>query len=329
MRIGSMTRRESFQLVAGAVVSATASGCRNHRPSGPGEERKQTTRVRNEFETLRTAVVHDGKNAIDITMDDHRKFVSPAELAKHPEAGPSSKDRLIEQHGRFRQLLAEQGVTLISPDTQGEAFCQVFTRDPCFVIGERLFVGGLKDEWRHPETVGLKRFRDRVDQVVDLSGDGAIIEGGDVMVLDSNRRVLVGMNQHTNEGGLRKLSEALAGSGVEVIKVPHEALHLDCCLAPLPNGEALYAPGKLPDSSVAALGKHFGRLIPLDREEAAVHLAANIFWLDERRVVSGDVTKKTNAMLREKGYEVLELDFSHLVALWGSFRCVVCPVERG
>ena len=26
---------------------------------------------------------------------------------------------------------------------------------------------------------------------------------------------------------------------------------------------------------------------------------------------------------------MIDLDFSDLVALWGSFRCVVCPLERG
>ena len=79
---------------------------------------------------------------------------------------------------------------------------------------------------------------------------------------------------------------------------------------------------------MSVLTKYFGGLIALVTEEAAVRLAANVFWLDERRVVSGLVTKKTNDLLREKGYEVIELDFSDLVSLWGSFRCVVCQIER-
>jgi N-dimethylarginine dimethylaminohydrolase len=286
-----------------------------------------SVRVRNEHAALKTAIVHGGGNAIDITMDDYRRLVPAEELANHPESGPSSRTKLFEQHARFRKLLADQGVALVSPDSQKDAFCQVFTRDPCFAVGDTLFVGGLRDEWRHPETAGLGGIRESVGRVVPLSDGGATIEGGDVMVLDPGNRVLVGMNRHTNEAGFRLLANALGGS-VEVVAVPHHALHLDCCLAPLPNGEALYAANKLPDASLAVLGRYFSRLVPLDPCEAALHLAANVFWIDERRVVSGVAPKKTNALLRDMRYEVFELDFSDLVSLWGSFRCVVCPLER-
>jgi hypothetical protein len=55
-----------------------------------------TVRIQNEFGPLRTAIVHDGNNAIDITSDDHRRRASAEELARHPEAGPSSRVRLYE-----------------------------------------------------------------------------------------------------------------------------------------------------------------------------------------------------------------------------------------
>lgn len=148
------------------------------------------------------------------------------------------------------------------------------------------------------------------------------------MVLDEGRRVLVEMNRHTNEAGCGKLANHFARSGVEVIRVPHRALHLDCCLAPLPNRAAFYCASKLPNASVNVLRGCFKPLISLDPNEAELHLAANVFWINERKVVSSAVTGQTNRLLRDKGYEVIELDFSQLVCLWGSFRCVVCPLER-
>ncbi len=284
--------------------------------------------VHDEFGRLRMAIVHDGRNASDVTMADWRWTLPPSELARNPHLGPSSRARLVKQHTGLRKVLVMRGVTLLTPEAQHAASGQVFTRDPCFAIGERLFVGGLRDEWRHDETIGLSDIRARCESVIDLSGDGATIEGGDVMVFGSGRRVLVGLSRHTNAAGFQKLSDALAGSGLDVVRVPHEALHLDCCLAPLPNGEALYAAAWLPKSSVAALARHFKRLIPLNRDEATRHLAANIVWLDRRTVVSSTATKKTNALLRGKGYVVIELAFSDLVRQWGGFRCAVCPVQR-
>lgn len=290
----------------------------------------RTVRVGDEFGALRTALVHDASNATNLTMEDHRRLIPADELRDHPETGPSSKERLIEQHARFRQVLADHGVTLLHPVTQADAFCQVFTRDPCFAIGDTLFVGKLRDPHRRSEIAGLIELRREVGNgnLIDLAGDDATIEGGDVLVLDQGRRVLVGMNRHTNEAGYGKLATHLARSGVDVIRVPHRALHLDCCLAPLPNGGALYCESKLSEPSVKVLQGCFAPLIPLNPKEAELHLAANVFWINKRKVVSNAPAVQTNRLLRRNGYEVVELDFSDLVHLWGSFRCVVCPLER-
>ena len=106
------------------------------------------------------------------------------------------------------------------------------------------------------------------------------------MVLKGGRLVLVGTNRHTNEAGIRNLRGHLAAAGANVVRVPHRALHLDCCLAPLPNGEALVAADHLPPETVSLLRTHFHELIPLIAREAALQLAANLLWLDETQVVS-------------------------------------------
>jgi N-dimethylarginine dimethylaminohydrolase len=287
-----------------------------------------TINVKDEFAHLRAALVHHALNAIDETMEDFRKHVGDDMLREHPESGPVFKHRVIEQQAQFLRLLEFNGTQLLRPDTQADAFCQVFTRDPCFAVGGTLFLGSLRDRYRHAEVAGLVGIGQEASAVASLWGDGAVIEGGDVFVLDEGRTVLVGMHRHTNEAGLRHLAAHLARQGSEVVAVPHKALHLDCCFAPLPNGEALVAADKLTDVARERLGRRF-RLQELDRAEAALHLAANLLWLDARRVVSGVAARKTNELLRTRGFEVYELDFSQLVCMWGSFRCVTCPLVRG
>jgi hypothetical protein len=46
----------------------------------------------------------------------------PEGRVKHPESRTSSKERLVEQHGRLRKLLADCGVNLFSPEPQMEAY---------------------------------------------------------------------------------------------------------------------------------------------------------------------------------------------------------------
>jgi hypothetical protein len=144
-----------------------------------------------------------------------------------------------------------------------------------------------------------------------------------VMVLQGGRLVLVGMNRHTNEAGFQNLSEHLTAAGANVVCVRHRALHLDCCLAPLPKGEALVAADHLRPETLSLLGAHFRELISLDRREAALHLAANLLWLDQTQVVSSVAVPKTNHVLRSMGYQVHELDFTALTAMWGSLGSVL------
>jgi len=114
---------------------------------------------------LRTAVVHDAGNAVDTTGEDLRRFTRAKELKDHPESGSSFKKRIIELHARFRKVLAENGVRLLSPAPQPEAFCQVFTRDPCFAVGDRLLVGSLRDKYRQAEIAGLSELRKQFTKV--------------------------------------------------------------------------------------------------------------------------------------------------------------------
>jgi N-dimethylarginine dimethylaminohydrolase len=285
--------------------------------------------IQDEFAPLQVALVHDGTNAVSLSMDEQRRLIPAEELRDHPEAGPVFCDRVVEQQAEFLKLLDFHGVTLLSPATQPAAFCQVFTRDPCFAVGNTLYLGSLRDAYRHPEVAGLVPIGQQVSKVASLWGCGARIEGGDVMVLKGGRLVLVGMNRHTNEAGVQNLREHLAAAGVNVVCVAHRALHLDCCLAPLPTGEALVTADHLPPETISLLSTHFRELIPLERREAALQLAANLLWLDETQVVSSAAARKTNHLLRSMNYEVHELDFTALTCMWGSFRCVTCPIRRG
>ena len=286
-----------------------------------------TTNVKDEFSPLRVVIAHDALNAIDLSMEDHRRLIAPELLLEHPETGPIFRHRVIEQQAQFLDFLNRNEVEVLPPNRQTAAFCQVFTRDPCFAVRDTLFLGSLRDSYRHSEVAGLVDIGRASSAVAALWGNGAMIEGGDVFVLDEGKTVLVGMNLHTKQAGFDHVTKHLRGLGVEVVAVPHKALHLDCCFAPLPSGEALIASDRLSDEGRQLLERRF-RLIELDSVEASLHLAANLLWLDERRVVSGSATRRTNELLRSKGYEVHELDSSQLVCMWGSFRCVTCPLVR-
>ena len=322
-----LTRRQLLVGLTSALGTTAIAGCQGMTSLADIGSVAGTVRIEDEFSPLRSAIVHDGSTARDVSIDDQRRIYPADLLAEHPETAASSRAKLLVQHEGFIKLLADAGVKLMSPVTQPGAARQMFARDPAFAIGRSFFVAQMSDPSRQPETLGLRELRQQLGNVVTFSSANALIEGGDVIVMDS-KRVLVGTHRNTNEAGYQALSAALMPAGIECIRVPHRALHLDCCFAPLPDGTAMIAALKLPEATLAVLRRYYRELIALDADEASRHLACNVLWLDKRRVVSGVGAKKTNAMLRGRGFRVSELDFSQLVALWGGFRDVVCPLER-
>jgi N-dimethylarginine dimethylaminohydrolase len=235
-----------------------------------------TINVKDEFSPLRVVIAHEALNAIDISMEDHRRLIEPELLQEHPETGPIFRQRVIEQQAQFLRFLRFNGVKVLSPNPQAAAWCQVFTRDPCFAVRDTLFLGSLRDPYRHPEVAGLMEIGRGSSAVAALWGNGAMIEGGDVFVINDGKTVLVGMHRHTNKAGFDHLAQHPHGPAVEVVAVPHKALHLDCCFAPLPNGEALIARDRLCDEGLQQLEHRF-HLIDLDPAEATLHLAANLY----------------------------------------------------
>lgn len=323
-----ISRRGCLATALGLAGWSTALRADDEVPEPDRPRTAPRLQVLDEFGSLRRVAVHDARNVVDVDHEEAVQFFGPDLMREHPETGAISKQAVVGQQSRFLELLARRGVELVFPLPVPDASSQVFTRDPSFVVGETLYLGVLRDAFRISEVHGLTPILDRADRVIDLEGPGVLIEGGDVLVLDGGRVVLVGTNRHTNDAGIHTLSAWLHQDGTRVVRVPHRALHLDCSLAPLPSGDALFVPSKLPERSVERVRPFFGKLIPVDRDEGTRNLAANLLWLDRENVVANRDARKTIKLLEALKYKVHPLEYANVVMMWGSFRCTTCPLLR-
>lgn len=311
--------------VAVASNIAAASGPQVERTPVP---RKLRPRVMDEFGPLEVAIVHDAQNVIDLSREHIEEGIDAETLRDHPESGAVLRKRVLEQHSEVLETLTHLGVKLLQPSSIDRAHSQIFTRDPSFVVGERFFVAAPRDAFRIPEIAGLGPIRNQLEATHDLVTDDVDIEGGDIIVLEGGETVLAGTHRHTNEAGLRALKAQIEPTGVRVIAVPHRALHLDCVLAPLPNGDVLVNPHRISEKAFARVRPLFAEVHLLDQHEALNYLAANVLWIDPETVFSSITAPRTNKLLRALGFRVVTFEYSQIVAMWGSFRCVVCPVVR-
>ncbi len=284
--------------------------------------------VYSEFDTLKIVLVHSAENVVDCSMDRWKQFLTPEEFTKHLETGPVDRNIFIEQIKSMHLFLEKKGVKLIYAKTIKNAVCQAFTRDPGFVIGNTFFIGSMRDHFRVDEANGFSELQKSFPQVQDLRNEGCQIEGGDVMIINKET-VFIGTGEISNQQGFDLVYFHLKNKGFKnIVRIKHEALHLDCCLSPLPNGKAFFAERLLPIESREILKNYFSEFIPLDRDEESINLAANFFWISPSEVMSNSNTPKTNIILKDFGYKVNVFDFSHVTRMWGSIRCTICPLLR-
>jgi N-dimethylarginine dimethylaminohydrolase len=296
--------------------------------------------VDNQDGELVTALFHKDieANATEITMEEQVRLLShdrlPGRLAMHPETGPVDRAKTIEQQHAVQRILEAHHVRLVSPVSVEGAFCQRFVCDSAGVVGDTLFSSrpnpkgkkrsGMADAWREDELKGLVRLKRDVRKLVEVAS--GIVEFGDVMPVNSGL-VFIGVGPETTDAeGAAFMIEQMKKMGREGVIIEHTGLHLDAALGI--KGEEALVTDRLPASSRDIVRRYVPNLVDVDEEEARLALATQFLSLSPETVMSTAQAPKTNALLREKGYEVLEPDQSELPHIWSAVRGIVCPLLR-
>lgn len=98
--------------------------------------------------------------------------------------------------------------------------------------------------------------------------------------------------------------------------------HLDTCFSVLDANSALIFPGALEDEGVALIRHFFARVIEVPEEEAVSGFACNAHCPDDQHVLIQRGNASTNQMLREAGFEVIEIDTDEFLKSGGSVFCM-------
>ncbi len=245
------------------------------------------------------------------------------ETQKHYMKDNINQDLAMTQHEQFRKTMGDLGIEVVELPAFDAFPEQVFTRDIGFTIGNKLFVSEMSCDIRQGEEKVLKNWLKENDiDYHDLkSGD---IEGGDVVV--DRHSVYVGLGDRTSLSSVEELASLL--EGYEVIPLPFQSkyLHLDCVFNVLSEKEALiYSPAFM-KNELELLSSRY-ELIEVTEQEQFT-MGTNILNLGSRKVLSLPMNKQVNEALRERGYEVVEVDLSEIIKSGGSFRCCSMPLLR-
>ena len=293
--------------------------------------------IQDEFSTLKKVIIGLG------TPYQQNKEQVANEIAEFPLVPNTARKQevlaltyptesiLIPEYEDYIATLEKYSVDVLRADPDvAYSFDYTCPRDIGFVIGGLFFIANMSvasraDEYR---TI-LHHLHDIEEENIRRAPEGAIYEGGDVILLDKTT-ILVGINQRTNGEGFEYLRESLSPLGYEVVPVYHSQLHLDCCLNPLGRGHILIHPGSLDGNSEntwqTLKGIEWITVDDIERE----HLATNVLSINHDTVIARDhpCCARVNRVLREKAYNVEEISFDGVTATGGSFRCASLVLSR-
>jgi N-dimethylarginine dimethylaminohydrolase len=245
------------------------------------------------------------------------------ETQRHFAKDNINMKRAMKQHQQFVKTMRENGVDVYKLPAIEKFPEQVFTRDIGFTIGETVFVSRMGSNIRDGEEKVLRNWL--LEHQVNLALiEGDRIEGGDVIV--HGDRVYIGVSGRTSEETIQELQSQVPD--MEVISVPFDPifLHLDCVFNILSEKEALVYPHAFEDKDLQLLASHF-ELVEVNKDEQFT-MGTNVLSIGDKKVLSLPCNKNVNRTLRERGFEVLEVDISEIIKSGGSFRCCSMPLYR-
>ena len=242
--------------------------------------------------------------------------VDPGRARAQWEALRDAYDRL----GMEVEVLAGQ------PDLPDMVFCANQTLPYLTPGGERgAVMSRMHAAQRKPEVEHYARFFRGVGYEVhdldpDLPGD---FEGmGDALWHPGRYLLWGGYGYRTDRAVYERFADKL-GFPIVALELTDPAFyHLDTCLCPLDEETALYYPGAFTDEGVAAIRRHFRRVLEAPEDEARELFACNAHSPDGRHVLIQRGCTTTNDLLRAAGFEPVELDTDEFLKSGGSVFCM-------
>ena len=241
---------------------------------------------------------------------------------------PKEEDVLLEVKS-FEDALVANGVQVLRP-TNIQDQNQIFTRDIGFVIGDFFIKANMKKESRKVEINGISHITNSFK--ILTPPDDAFIEGGDIVLWKDY--IFVGKSDRTNDAGYEFLKQNFKSK--KVVQIPlfvsddyqTNVLHLDCAFQPIGDDFAIfYADGfsVRPDALLDCFKKE--NLIQVNQQQM-IDMYPNIFSISQSKVVIEKSFVELKTKLLQKGFDVIEVNYSETSKLRGLLRCSTLPLKR-
>lgn len=232
------------------------------------------------------------------------------------------------EHNELIEIYKSNGVEVEILDATEDLTSMVFARDFGFNLSEGYVLGRFKEDVRREESKLYAAKLKEMGVPIIAECKNGVIEGGDFWQLDE-KTLAIGKLQRSDEEGIADLRAQLEPLGYTIMEVESKEayLHLDMIFNIVGEKTAVTYYDGLPDHFKAYLDGAGFDLIKVEEEGVFKHFC-NLQALGNKRVISLKINKDVNRQLRERGFEVFELDCEEILKTGGGPHCMTFPIER-
>ena len=234
-------------------------------------------------------------------------------LLTHQERVPIDIDLAARQWETYVEALHNAGWEVTEVDPADRCPDAVFVEDALVLFGDLAVVTRPGAAERRPETEAAERAAEALGLEMGHITEPAFLDGGDVLKI--GRTAYVGVGGRTNAAAIDQLTEMLTPRGWTVVAVPvAKVLHLKSAVTALPDGTVIGFPDLVDDPTV------FPSFLSVPEPSGS-----HVVLLDDRTLLMAADAPGSARLLRDRGYDIVEVDISEFEKLEG---CVTCLSVR-
>lgn len=203
----------------------------------------------------------------------------------------------------------------------------VFARDFGACLKDGYILGRFKHEYRKNERKAYEKKMQELNIPQLFKVHEGYFEGGDFFFLD-DKTIVIGLLERTNQIGYQEIKEHFKNQyEVIFVKSDPEFLHLDMCFNLIDEHLALICKDAFDISFLQELQKRNIELIEVSKEDIFRH-GLNVQALGDKKVLALKKNHDINLQIKQKGYEVIELDITEILKCGGGIHCMTFPLKR-
>lgn len=248
-------------------------------------------------------------------------------ISKHFKDHQLDKKKIDEEFNLLVQTYHNLGIEVFFLSPSETYPDSVFARDFGACLKDGYILGRFKHEYRKNERKAYEKKMQKLNIPQLFKVHEGYFEGGDFFFLD-DKTIVIGLLERTNQIGYQEIKEHFKNQyEVLFVESDPEFLHLDMCFNLIDEHLALICKDAFDISFLQELQKRNIELIEVSKEDIFRH-GLNVQALGDKKVLALKKNHDINLQIKQKGYEVIELDITEILKCGGGIHCMTFPLKR-